>query len=215
MGRRIGPRLGSDDASSFSVMPAGHSLARSSRAVESPSEIAVPTAPRSERRAPFSYTAERLAQVWAKLAPPKVIGKTPEGLRVNFAITGGWISGERFNATVEAGGADCLRIREDGMGIVAVRTTLKTDDGAIVYAEYSGVLDLGEGGYQNAINGRYPSKPRVRLAPRFLCASPAYAWLNRLQCIGIGYVTMASLEVDYDLYVMDVPETGAQIVTVV
>ena len=91
---------------------------------------------------------------------------------------------------------------EDGTAIVAVRATLRTDDGARVFTEYSGVLDLGQDGYQNALKGDFPPRPRVYLAPRFVCASPAYRWLNRLQCMGIGYVTMADLEVNYDLYAM-------------
>ena len=95
-----------------------------------------------------------------------------------------------------------MRIREDGTAIVAVKATLRTDDGARVFTEYSGVLELGQNGYQNALKGDFPPRPQVYLAPRFVCASPAYRWLNRLQCMGIGYVTMADLEVNYDLYAM-------------
>ena len=175
--------VGIDGPSSFSVLPA-------------------PQASRPDLRPPFRHTLERLAQVQAFLAQGDVIGPTPDGLRINFLITGGRIVGERFNATVEAGGADALRIREDGTAIVAVKATLRTDDGARVFTEYSGVLDLGQNGYQNALKGDFPPRPQVYLAPRFVCASPAYRWLNRLQCMGIGYVTMADLEVNYDLYAM-------------
>ena len=88
------------------------------------------------------------------------------------------------------------------MAITAIRTTLITDDGARVFAEYSGVFDLGEDGYRNALQGRFAPRPPVYLTPRFVSASPAYGWLNRLQCVGIGYVTMADLEINYDLYAM-------------
>jgi hypothetical protein len=169
---------------------------------------AISMAPAPSQRALFSYRLEHLAQVTASLARGEVIGATPEGLRINFPITGGRIVGRRFNATVESGGADALRIRKDGTAIVAVKTTLKTDDGARIFADYSGVFELGENGYDNALNGRFPDRPAVYLAPRFLCASPAYAWLNRLQCVGLGYVTMADLEVNYDLYAMRLIETS-------
>jgi hypothetical protein len=201
LGRRIGWPLGSISPSSFSVLPAAQSRGHAHKDTSSATS-AVSKATRPELRQRFPYTLERLGQVRASLAPAEVIGQTPDGLRVNFRITGGEIIGERFNATVETGGADALRIREDGTAIVAVRTTLRTDDGARVFTEYSGVLDLGENGFHKALRGEFPPKPKVYLAPRFVSASPAYSWLNRLQCMGIGYVTMADLEVNYDLYVM-------------
>ena len=192
--------VGIDRPSSFSVLPAP----QESREVPAGTRLAADLsgATRPDLRPPFLYTLERLAQVQAFLAQGDVIGPTPDGLRINFLITGGSIVGERFNATVEAGGADALRVREDGTAIVEVRATLRTDDGARVFTEYSGVLDLGQDGYQNALKGDFPPRPRVYLAPRFVCASPVYRWLNRLQCMGIGYVTMADLEVNYDLYAM-------------
>lgn len=208
LGRRIGAPLGQHAPSSFSVLPSTAGTAGSAHpSPPGPAESA-PNTHRPELRPPFPYTLVRLAQVQASLAPPHVIGTTPDGLRMNFAIIGGRIAGERFNASVEKGGADCLCIRPDGTGIVAVRTTLRTDDGAVVYTEYSGVLDLGEDGYRRAVAGHFPQRPRVHLAPRFLCGAPAYAWLNRLQCVGIGYVTMADLEVNYDLYAMHLADAG-------
>lgn len=208
LGRRIGTPLGQHAPSSFSVAPSPQQVASRAHAARQVAAENAPGTSRPDRRQPFPYTLVRLAQVQASLAPPQVIGMTPDGLRINFAITGGRITGDRLNATVEEGGADCLRIREDGTGIVAVRTTIRTDDAAIVYTEYSGVLDLGEDGYRRAVAGHFPQRPRVHLAPRFLCGAPAYAWLNRLQCVGIGYVTMADLEVNYDLYAMHLADAG-------
>ena len=202
LGRRVGPPLGRGTPESFSVLPSG-GAARGERPAPSHADpLRTPHAPRQELRPPFAHSLDRLAQVRASLAPPQVIGATPDGLRVHFQITGGRILGDRFKARVEGGGGDSLRIRQDGTGIVAVRTMLRTDDGAVVYTEYSGVLDLGPDGFHAALRGDYPSHPQVYLAPRFVCASPDYAWLNRLQCLGIGYVTMAQREVNYDLYVM-------------
>ena len=83
--------------------------------IDGPSSFSVLPAPQASRdlRPPFLYTLERLAQVQAFLAQGDVIGPTPDGLRINFLITGGRIVGERFNATVEGGGADALRVRRD------------------------------------------------------------------------------------------------------
>jgi hypothetical protein len=195
--------VGPDRASSVSVLPGtpphGDALAM---APPPQRPHVVSKALQAELRKPFEYTLVHLAQVKASLAKREVIGPTPNGLRINFLITGGRIEGERFNATFDGGGADALRVREDGIAIAAIRTTLTTDDGARVFTEYSGVLDLGADGYENALRGTLPPRPPVYLVPRFLCGSPAYAWLNRLQCVGIGYVTMADLEINFDLYAM-------------
>jgi hypothetical protein len=199
--------VGIESPSSFSVLSAPQACREVP--VSTPRATAdLSGASRPDLRQPFIYTLERLAQVQAFLAQGDVIGPTPDGLRINYLITGGRIVGERFSATVE-GGADALRVREDGIAIVAVRATLRTHDGARVFTEYSGVLDLGQNGYQNALKGDFPPRPQVYLAPRFVCASPAYGWLNRLQCLGIGYVTMADLEVNYDLYALRLTDVGS------
>jgi hypothetical protein len=201
LGRRIGAPLGSQGLPSFIEQPLTSTFSQPA-AAGPPPPVFNPTERQQVLPDPFPYTLERLARVHCRLAHPEIIGVTPDGLRVNFQIIEGRIVGDRFKATVESGGGDALRIRDDGTAIVAVRTTLMTDDGARVFTEYSGVLELGEDGYHNALTGHFPRKPQVYLAPRFVCASPAYRWLNRLQCMGIGFVTMPELEVDYDLYAM-------------
>jgi hypothetical protein len=62
-------------------------------------------------------------------------------------------------------------------------------DGALIYAPYQGILDHGEDGYRQALSGTLlPNGTSFQVAPRFQTAHPDYAWLNRLQCIGIGQV---------------------------
>lgn len=155
--------------------------------------------------APFPYTMERVARVAVPLdRHPQVVGETPDGLRINFYLgRGGRAAGPRFEATVDHHGGDWMRIRPDGVGIVDLRATFLTPDGAVIVADYSGTFELGEDGYRNALANRFPSRPRVQLAPRLLTASARYAWMNRLQFIGLGYVEMDRLLVRYDLYAFD------------
>jgi hypothetical protein len=40
------------------------------------------------------------------------------------------------------------------------------------------------------------------MAPRFVTSSASLNWLNGLQCIGLGRVTLATLLVEYDVYAM-------------
>jgi hypothetical protein len=159
----------------------------------------VPAAP-SPLRPRFRSELDFLGTVTALLQPPETIGVTPQGLRRNFYIISGSCVGPKLNATIRAVGADWMLIQRDGLALPNVRTTWETADGALLYGEYSGTFDLGEDGYENALRDRFPTLPVVQLAPRFVTAHPRWAWLNRLQCVGIGQVDMDRLEVSYDLY---------------
>lgn len=132
--------------------------------------------------------------------PPEVIGEVPEGIRVNFYLTGGSITGERLSGGVEASGADWLLIRKDGIGVVDVRATMTTSDGGLIYTHYNGVLDAGEDGYTAFLEGRLPPQIPIRTAPRFHTAHPSYQWLNRLQCYSVGTVDLVAATVSYDVY---------------
>lgn len=141
----------------------------------------------------FSYTATLQAQ-------PEVIGPVPEGIRANFYVTAGKLEGPRVNGKILPVGGDWLIIRVDGVGILDVRATFETDDGALIYTAYSGVLDLGEDGYQKFLRQELPMHIPLRVAPRFHTAHPKYLWLNRIQCLGVGQADMGRSEVHYDIY---------------
>jgi hypothetical protein len=114
----------------------------------------------------------------------EVIGAVPEGRRVNAYVTGGEVTGPKVTGKLRPAGGDWLTIRGDGVGIVDVRATIETNDGALIYVIYQGVLDGG----------------KLRVAPRFQTAHPDYQWLNRLQCLGIGQASGERNEVSYDVY---------------
>lgn len=132
--------------------------------------------------------------------PPEVIGEVPEGIRVNFYLTGGSISGERLNGRLEPAGADWLLLRRDGVGVVDVRATMVSNDGALIYTHYTGVLDAGPDGYAAFLEGRLPPTMPIRTAPRFHTAHTDYLWLNRLQAFSVGTVDMGAAKVSYDVY---------------
>ncbi len=110
------------------------------------------------------------------------------------------MEGERLKGAVLPVGADWLLIRRDGIGVVDVRATMKTDDGALLYVSYGGLLDLGPDGYEKFLRGELPPEIPIRTAPRFQTSHPDYLWLNRLQCFGAGVVEPAKGLVSYDLY---------------
>lgn len=177
------------------------------RATAAPLPAAGP-APAARPRAPrFTAGLDFLGHVSVRLRrPPEDIGVVPQGLRRNFYLGGGTCEGPRLNATIRAEGGDWLLIQRDGVALPSVRATWDTPDGAVLFSDYSGVFDLGPQGYENALADRFPATPPLRLAPRFVTSDTRYRWLNRLQCVGVGQVDMATLQVDYDLYAV----TGGQ-----
>jgi hypothetical protein len=149
----------------------------------------------------FKYELEHICSYTATLHQPfEVIGETPLGLRFNAYISGGEITGPRLRGRVRPVGADWLTVRTDGVGILDVRATMETHDGALIYVEYRGVMDLGPDGYQRVVSGNPPAKVSIQTAPRFLTSHPDYLWLNRLQCLNFGMADFATSSVSYDTY---------------
>lgn len=133
----------------------------------------------------FSYT------VTMKM-PPEVIGPVAEGIRANFYLSGGEISGPRCQGKVLPVGADWTVIRKDGVAMVDVRSTFEMADGALVYAVYNGIADPGAEAYDQFLNGTLPPQFPIRTAPRFHTAHPSYQWMNRVQAYGVGTVDLAA-----------------------
>jgi hypothetical protein len=151
----------------------------------------------------FKYRLEHIFSYLVTLKdPPEIIGPVPEGIRANFYVTGGEISGPRLRGTIRPVGGDWLTVRTDGMGILDVRATLESHDGALIDTAYTGVADFGEDGYARFLRQDLPRTVQLRVVPRFRTVHPGYQWLNRVQCIGIGEVDMERLEVRYDMYAL-------------
>lgn len=151
----------------------------------------------------FDYHLEHVCSYGATLAnPPEVIGPVPEGIRVNFYVTGGEFSGPRLRGKLRPVGADWLTIRPDGIGILDVRATMETTDGALIFIAYNGVTDLGIGGYEAFLEGKLPPRLQLRTTPRLSTAHPDFAWLNRLQCVAVGEADLETFTVRYDVYAL-------------
>jgi Protein of unknown function (DUF3237) len=91
---------------------------------------------------------------------------------------------------VGAAAADWVTVGPDGMGTLDIRETIRTDDGAAIFVQYLGKLDLSKG-------MQFPMT--VYVAPRFETGDERYAWLNRIQAVGKGTLN-EDLSVDYEWY---------------
>jgi hypothetical protein len=132
----------------------------------------------------------------AHLAPPLLAGAGPPGTRMIVPVTGGWARGDRLRGTLVGGGADWLLVGPNGFARLDVRGQLQTDDGAVLYVAYTGLLEL-YAGVQAAMAGgetRYGDQ-YFRTTPRLETGDPRYAWVNttlfvargRIVPQGVGY----------------------------
>jgi|SRR5271168_497305 len=145
-------------------------------------------------------TFEHLFSYQAQLRAPEIIGPVPEGIRVNFYVTGGTIDGPRLRGTILPVGGDWLTIRRDGIGVLDVRATLRAADATLIFVAYQGLGDLGPEGYEKFLQGETPPTLSLRTTPSFRSSAPQYQWLHRVLCVSTGVVDFERSEVRYDVF---------------
>jgi uncharacterized protein DUF3237 len=123
------------------------------------------------------------------------VGPTPAGHRRIVVVTGGTFEGPRLRGTVLPGGGDWLVQRSDGSRLLDVRITLRTDDGALIYARYPGLFHGPPDVMERILRGEAvdPAEYYFRVTPLFETAAEKYAWLNRVVAIGLGRRTRSQV----------------------
>lgn len=117
-----------------------------------------------------------------------VVENGPQGTRTIVEVTGGRFEGPRLKASVQPPAGDWITNRADGTYKLDVRITLRTDDGALILVTYNGVGQTTAAGAS------------LRMAPLFETGDPRYAWLTRLQAVGVG--ERVGTAVRYDVYAL-------------
>ncbi len=74
--------------------------------------------------------------------PPVEVGAGPAGTRMVFEEAGIEVRGDRLRGQLEGSASDCVLVGPEGTGTVDVRVTLRTDDGAAIFVQYQGRVDL-------------------------------------------------------------------------
>lgn len=127
-----------------------------------------------------------------EVGPNLAVGAGPSGDRSIGEIRAVTVTGERMRGTLAGPAAADWMIRTGAIGVLDVRMTIRTDDGALIFVQYGGRLDLS-----NPAEGIH-----AYIAPVFETGDARYAWLNRIQGAGKGKLTVrpdgATLE--YDIY---------------
>jgi len=116
------------------------------------------------------------------------IGEIAQGRRRIAPIRGGRFVGDRIKGVVLPGGADWVLVRSDGVIMIDVRITLKTDDYALIYCTYQGLFKAAPDALARFAQGQALSEDdyQLRTQVRFETGVAAYAWLNDLLAIGVG-----------------------------
>jgi hypothetical protein len=135
-----------------------------------------------EREDPMTLELIPLCTATVTPAPAIDLGTTPSGRRIMVTILDSIWEGDRLRARQKPGtaAADWLTIAPDGTGMIDIRLTLETHDGALIYVAYQGRRDFSE--VEQGIDAP------VYIAPLFETSDRRYAWLNKIQAVGKGTV---------------------------
>ncbi len=139
---------------------------------------------------------EYLMSYRASLKDPVNVGAGPVGTRMIFDVIDGEFEGPRLKGHFLQSGADWLLLDDNGVGRLDVRGTLETDDGALIYMQYFGVLvmnekvmaALGGGGETDFGDTEFFTQPR------FETGDSRYDWLNRVVAVSEGRVLSGAVE---------------------
>ncbi len=143
--------------------------------------VLIGTAPMTSAQSPASnLESEFLMELLLDVDPQLDAGHTSIA-----PVTGGSFDGARLNGTVHDGGADWIT-QVSGHSSLDVRITLETDDGAIIYMTYKGVVARSDSGLY------------WRVTPVFNTSSEKYDWLNHK--VFVGKSKQVEGKVAYDIF---------------
>lgn len=139
---------------------------------------------------------EHLYDMHVDLDAPQAIGAAPAGTRSIFIVKGGTFEGPRIKGDVLPGGGDWALVRTDGAIQLDVRATGRTDDGALLYAAYSGLIIASAEVFQRLFNGEDVPLGEYYFYtnPMFQTGAEEYRWLNDRIAVGRGRVLPGAVE---------------------
>ena len=148
-------------------------------------------------------TTEYLMTLYAPLDPPQRIDSS---LVIYNVRSGGWVKGARIKGALIAPAADWVRIMPDGSVRNDVRATIKTDDGALIYITYNGIVSRSKEVTERLAAGNVitAADEYFVTAPTMQTSSRTYSWLNHVHCIGkMVEVKMGDNSyVKYDIFIV-------------
>jgi hypothetical protein len=142
--------------------------------------------------------SEFLLQLRADLEDPQNVGAAPLGMRRILYFKRGSFSGPALTGDILPGGGDWVLVRPDGVSLLDIRMTLRTDDGTLIYLNATGIFDMAPEVRARFDRGESvgPSEYYFRTSFTFETATEKYRWLNRLVGIGVAQRIPAGMVTD-------------------
>jgi hypothetical protein len=144
---------------------------------------------------PIDIAFEHICDLSVQVAKPLEIGDTGLGERRIIDITGGPVTGPKFNGRIRPG-ADFQIIRPNGLTVLHARYVIETDDGALVYVENDGIR-FGPKEALDKLKRGEPVDPALiyfRSIPRFETGAEKYRWLMQSIFVCSGVRTPSTVE---------------------
>jgi len=129
----------------------------------------------------------------------ELVGAIPQGARA-IGYVNGHFEGPGMKGTIRA--CDWFLTRSDGIGEADVRGTMRTDDGALIYMRYNGLLDMRQSAVGAGAATPAAGTCQVRTAVRFETGADRYRELNCVQAIGIGEISFDTGKIKYNIYAL-------------
>lgn len=134
--------------------------------------------------------SEFLFDLEIKLTAPQTIGPVLAGTRIIFPFSDGFIKSDRINGKILTCSGEWGLVLNSTTFKVDVRATIETNDGALIYLNYSGFNHTDEKTFamisDGHVNGLTPSDYYFRTTLTFETSAPKYAWLNHTIAVGVG-----------------------------
>jgi hypothetical protein len=116
-----------------------------------------------------------------------LIGPTPDEIILHYVVASGTFHGPRVELSAIANcGEEWDTVRADGVIAFESKQVLQSGSGDLVCASFTGLYDVGDDGYVDALDDLLRSKVPAEFVVRFYTASKEYRWLNRALFVGRG-----------------------------
>jgi hypothetical protein len=152
----------------------------------------------------YKISLDHICDVVAYVSPPVPVGPSSWGTRLFFPIVGddGYVDGPKLKGKLLPLGECASLIRIDNCFEEDVRIIIETEDKAMIYSAYRGVVDMTEEQVKKLLSGELPLGLELFTTPRFETAHENYQWLTRIQAVGKGSVEPAGerIKVSYSWY---------------
>jgi uncharacterized protein DUF3237 len=126
---------------------------------------------------------EYLMTMQGTVGPPRMVDGS---LAIYLVEPGGTVAGPRIKGRIVAPTADWSRLMPSGVARLDVRGAIETDDGALVYFSYNGIVHFEAAAAERLAKGEvlHAGECYFVTAPTFETGAEKYAWLNRVQAVG-------------------------------